>query len=52
MSAHFYDCAQRFTPSPCEIPARLRDGTTRVEGGVRGDLRLAMVNPAGDGEYA
>src|SRR3954462_8874074 len=33
---HFYDWPRRFTPSPCEIPARLRDGTTRGEGGVRG----------------
>src|SRR4051794_1423518 len=40
VSAHFHGCARRFTPSPCEIPARLRDGTTRGEGGVRGHLTV------------
>src|SRR3954466_16057896 len=37
-ACNFYDGARRFTPSPCEIRARLRDGTKWGEGGVRGDL--------------
>jgi len=42
---HFYDCARRFTPSACEIPARLRDGTMRGEGGVRGHLTFQSSCP-------
>src|SRR3954447_7231892 len=35
----------RFAPSPCEIPARLRDGTMRGEGGVRGQLTVQSSRP-------